>query len=327
MVGEDDSAALSAEEMNAFAAMAAGGSADDPVEHDDIAEHDPEAAADLAAQDEPAQQDESEDWKQARKVPFKAFDAERRRAREAEAKAAQQQEYIARATERLNMLMAAMQPEQQQVAPPQVEAPPDPEQDIFAYTKWQAQQIEAVKRQNQALAEAQARDAQTRQIATHVTSLEAQFAAQVPDYVDAVAFAKEARVKMYAAAGLSPQAAQQRVQQEIWQFVHEQTYAGRNPAQSAYEMAKALGYTPRAKGGEQPRNENGQFVAPRSDKLDTVAKAQARNTSLSSASGSAGNKGLSLEALANMPDRDFEAVLARDSKNGNEALKRALGYR
>jgi len=327
MAGDEDAFALSAEEQNAFAAMAAGGPAEEPVEHDDIAEHDPDAAADLAAQDEPAQQDDAEDWKQARKVPFKAFDAERRRAREAEARALQQQEVITRAQERLNMLMAAMQPEQQQVAPPQVEAPPDPEQDIFAYTKWQAQQIEAVKRQNQMLYEAQAREVQTRQLATHVASLESQFAAQAPDYTEAVAFAKEARARMYTAAGLSPQAAQQRVQAETLQFVQEQIQSGRNPAQSAYEMAKAMGYTPKARGADQPRNENGQFVAPRSDKLDTVAKAQARNTSLSSASGSAGNKGLSVEALASMSDREFESFLSKDSINENAALKRALGYR
>lgn len=308
-----------AEEFAALMKGDQGAPEPDPVE--EIAEADVDAAADVAAGEAEGQSEQRPD----RKIPFKVFDAERRRARAAEERVREQERQFAIAQERLNMLTAAYQQEQTPEAKPDVM--PDPETDIFEYSKWQARQLEALQQQTRQFQEHQTRQTEEQRLAVHVATLEQQFASQAPDYVEAVKFAKEFRVKMYTAAGMNPQAAQAEVQREVNRFVQEQIRAGLNPAASAYEMAKAMGYTPKqaaaaAQAAEQPRTETGQFAPQKSEKLDTVARAQQAHRSPTAANGAAAEgNGLSMKALAEMDNDEFEKLLPKLAKNNYAAFK------
>jgi hypothetical protein len=325
MDNQEGTFATEAEVAEEFAALMKGGQEQDagvepdPVEQ--IAEDDPEAAADVAAGETEGQQERPD-----RKIPFKVFDAERRRARAAEAEKREYERQFAVAQERLNMLQAAWQ---QNEAPAQAEAesPPDPDTDIFGYTKWLAKQQEQIQQQTRQFEETRQREAYERQIATQVASMEQQFVATAPDYVDAVKFAKDFRVKMYTAAGMNPQAAQAEVQREITRFVQDQLRAGLNPAASAYEMAKAMGYTPKqaqaaAQAAQQARTETGQFAPQKSEKLETVARAQQAHRSPTAANGGAQEGGgLSMKALADMDIEEFEKLLPKLNKNNYAGWK------
>jgi hypothetical protein len=345
MTGETESPfALSADEVREFAAMEAaerGHPIEEGAPEDDVAERDPEAAADLIEADEPENADD--EWRNTRKVPFKTFDAFRRRAREAETKLQEQQRQIAVAQERLNILMASVQGDQQQAQPqyqqPEPEPIPDPEQDIFAYAKWQAQELERVRAQVQQVAgltEQQQRAAwehqQRQALAQRVIHEEQQFSAQKPDYTDAVEFVRSRRISAYEQLGMPRAQAEATVNNEALTFVSQIAQSGRPIAQTVYEFAIQNGFTPgqaraaanEAAGTTQPRDESGRFQPVQSEKLATVANAQARNKSLSSSNGSSGKKD-DVDFLSLSNDEIYNLVQA-DAKVGHKMLRKQLGY-
>lgn len=324
--------ALSASEEKEFAAMEAGLDAPAPDDLDEIAEREPDAAADLAAEEAP-ETDEAERWKAERRVPFKAFDAERKRARAAEQEKAQYLQERAVLQERVNAMMAAFQGRQQaeQPAAPAEETPPDPDTDIFAYAKWQAKKLaeqEAAIKQTQAQFQQQQMQ---RQVAETHMAAENHFRAEKPDYDDAVNHLKTIRFNQLSAF-MPPEQAAQQVAKEAFEFVAGAIQRRMNPAQAAYDYAIRSGYTPkqaRAAAAEAaadvPRDEAGRFVAQRDPKLDQVAAAQARSKSLSNTAGAAGKVDLTVDRLAKMSDKEFKAFLAKDEDN--EAFFKAVNGR
>jgi hypothetical protein len=341
MTGETESPfALSADEVREFAAMEAaerGQPIEEGAPEDDVAERDPEAAADLIEADEPENADD--EWRNTRKVPFKTFDAFRRRAREAETKLQEQQRQIAVAQERLNILMASVQGDQQQAQPqyqqPEPEPIPDPEQDIFAFAKWQKDQIDRLQSQVQQVAgqtEQQQRAAwehqQRQALAQRVIHEEQQFSAEKPDYTDAVEFVRSRRITAYEQLGMPRAQAEATVNNEALNFVSQIAQSGRPIAQTVYEFAMQNGYTPgqaRAAAAQaQPRDETGRFQPAQSEKLATVANAQARNKSLSSSNGSSGKKD-DVDFLSLSNDEIYNLVQA-DAKVGHKMLRKQLGY-
>lgn len=345
MTGETESPfALSADEVREFAAMEAaerGHPIEEGAPEDDVAERDPEAAADLIEADEPENADD--EWRNTRKVPFKTFDAFRRRAREAETKLQEQQRQIAVAQERLNILMASVQGDQQQ-AQPQYQQPepvpiPDPEQDIFAYAKWQKDQIDRLQSQVQQVTTSTQeqqqwlqRQQQRQALANEVAAEERRLVQEVPDYTDAVNFLANKAAEGFILAGGNPREVPQFLTARAEQLAYEIRQSGRPVARTFYEIALQHGFTKsearaaanEASGATQPRDEAGRFQPAQSEKLATVSAAQARNKSLSSSNGSSGKKD-DVDFLSLSNDEIYN-LLQADAKVGHKMLRKQLGY-
>lgn len=335
--------ALSADEEREFAALSGSEQAQESDDYEEIATRDPESAAEVA-EAEQAKDDPDAEWRSKRRVPVEALIEHRVKLREAEKQIAERDRQFAIAQERLNILMASVQGEQQaaqtqQQAPEPVdETPPDPEQDIFAYVKWQAKQLERQReeisrfsqmthQQRQAYEQQQA----VTRFAQEVMAEEQSFKSQKPDYDDAINHVRGQRMQAYRTLGYNDVQAEQMVNRDALNFVAQIKQSGKPIAQTIYEYAMSQGYTPAqaraaAQASEQPRDESGRFQPAQSEKLATVAQAQNRNKSLSSTNGTSGKKELSVSDLASMSDKEFHALIKKDEENGNALFKKALGY-
>jgi hypothetical protein len=332
--------ALSPDEEREFAALSGSEASNEADDFDEVAVRDADSAADVAEAEEKSADPDAE-WRSKRRVPVEALIEHRVKLREAEKQIAERDRQFAIAQERLNILMASVQGSEQQAQPqyqqPEPEPIPDPEQDIFAFAKWQKDQIDRLQSQVQQVAgqtEQQQRAAweyqQRQQLAQRVIQEEQQFSAEKPDYTDAVEFVRSRRITAYEQLGMPRAQAEATVNNEALNFVSQIAQSGRPIAQTVYEFAMQNGYTPgqaRAAAAQaQPRDETGRFQPAQSEKLATVANAQARNKSLSSSNGSSGKKDLSIAELASMSDKEFHALIKKDEENGNALFKKALGY-
>ena len=108
--------------------------------------------------------------------------------------------------------------------------------------------------------------------------------------------------------------------------------AGRRPAQHIYELAKLRGWsTPAATGNPALQPKGGDPVsqpAPANDaaaaELARIERGQNAARSLSSAGGGA-PAALTAEAMANMNEAEFSALLSKTAGNPNAALRKLLG--
>ena len=135
-----------------------------------------------------------------------------------------------------------------------------------------------------------------------IQTKEAEFSRDVPDYEDAVAFAKQERVKDIAALGYSDAEVQQMIERDILSFSDDAFRRGKNPAELFYNYAKARGW-----GKEQAPAPKEQAPA---DKLKTIAAGQQAGKSLGAAPGSSQAQ-LTLQSLADMPQEDFDKIDAK----------------
>jgi len=111
--------------------------------------------------------------------------------------------------------------------------------------------------------------------------------------MQAINFAKQARVKEYMAVGLSQNEALQRLAVDEHQLVQTAIQNGENPAQVAFNWAKARGY-----------------VSPK-QKLEMQQEGQ--KASLPTGGGGKGGGDPSLEALLKMSPKDFAKATAGDN--------------
>ena len=130
-------------------------------------------------------------------------------------------------------------------------------------------------------------------VVTNYRSAAEQFKAQAPDFQDAYNYLVQGRLQQYIDNGYSPQEADYIVKQEELNVVQNALQMGANPAAFVYNLALSNGYT---------KKEAKQ--AAEQATLENVAKGQKVSKSLSGANGK-GQQNLTLEALANMDDADF----------------------
>lgn len=135
----------------------------------------------------------------------------------------------------------------QQQQTPQVPIP-DKNTDPIGFTV--ATQEQALQRLNgleQQLAyqnQQQFQRQQQEQFVNTVRALDNEFTARQPDSPEAIKFLRESRVREYVAAGMDTLTAQQRVVQDEFALCAQAIQDGENPAERAYEIAKARGYLP-----------------------------------------------------------------------------------
>ena len=234
-------------------------------------------------------------------VPLAALHEERRARQDLQRQIAerdrQHAEQMRRVDQRLEML-----------SNPQRQAPTR-EEDPVAYLDSRIGEV--TQAQRQILQQQYQRDqqfAQERQIAqvqTAVVQSAEAFRREAPDLSEAVKHLNEMRARELVTLGAPPDQAAVQAERELDQATMTWAVQGRNPAQTAYEFAKARGYTPKA-------------AAPSpSDKI--AAQQRGVTAARSLGGGGAPNAGkLTAEALANMSDEDF-------SKLTEAQFKQAMG--
>ena len=266
-----------------------------PVPEEEIA-----AAAEQPAEETPVEAEEKpaveKEPEREKFVPHQALHEEREKRKQAQRefeeykrKDAQEKAFL---QDRLNQLFQAAQPQAPQFRDPDKD--PDPldalkhNQALLAHN---AQQ-QAAWRQQQ---ENQARQVQYQRNLTSWASAKAQeFAQQTPDFGDAYQHIRTVRAQELMAMGLTGEELVNRLHGEELSVFHEAHQKGLNPAEIAYNMAKAAGWAPKKQ--EQSAEQ----------KIETLQKGTQASKTLGSGGAASGMP--TPEQIAAMNDEDFEAL-------------------
>lgn len=235
-------------------------------------------------QQQPEQQD-------TRTVPLAALHEERQKRKELAAEIQRVREEQARRDAIIEQRLAALaQPRPEQQIPAFEENPAA----HLKYGQDQLQQtVQQTAQQLQAWQQQQQQAAQIQRLAGVVTQHEAAFIQQTPDYTDAVNYLRNQRAAEMMADGVDEQTAINAAHEELVRLALTRAHAGQNPAEAAYKIAKARGYT------AKPANTQ---PTP-AERIQNQQKGTAAAKTLGSG-GPANNK-ITAEALASMSDEDF----------------------
>jgi hypothetical protein len=243
-----------------------------------------------------------------RMVDYGALHEERERRKAADKEKAELARQLATITGRFSTLEELAKAAAAQTQPkPQI---PDVNSDPVAHFQAELRardekiaQFENWQRQQQQQAE-QAQ--QINQIRAIASQQEAEFAKETPDYQEAATYVQQARLNQLRV--LRVPNPEQAVAQEALQLAVNALQQGVNPAQMVYEYAKTVGWAPKvaAPTPSQPAPAAPKPAAPAAGakKLETVAKGQAANASLSQLNGSASPE-TTIESVLKMSDEEF----------------------
>jgi hypothetical protein len=254
----------------------------------------PEAPQEQAAPEAPETPEAPEEAsaKPPSVVPLAALHEERARRKELAASIEQMRTEQARRDAILEQRFAKLAELREQAQMPSFEENPA---EHLRHGQQQLQQtVQQIAEANRVQNEQRQQMAYVQQLAGVVQQRVAQFAQAAPDYFDAVSFLQKQRAAELEADGADPSIAEQQAQRELDALALDRTQRGQNPAEVAYKLAKARGFTPKPAQPQQPSA---------AEKLQTQQKGVAASRTLGSG-GAAQNK-LSLEALASMSDDDF----------------------
>lgn len=267
------------------------------------AEQQTDAAAQAAVEGKEAQTDRDE---KGRFVPHQALHAEREEHKKTRAELAELREFRIRMEERARWAEESRQAQEKPVEPP------DPDKDIFAFSKWQADRIAALEgkvtgREQQEREAAQYQDFEAK-VDTFWKQDVAVYAEKNPDFKPAATWLAEARDKqLQGMAVVDPRMADPAMRNriidaEVKQIIVAAAQQGRSPAEMFYQMARSWGYTPKQAAAAASMPEN----------LARVEKAQEASRTVGATSGSAGGDALSLDAMLAMPRDEFERAYNSD---------------
>lgn len=240
-------------------------------------------------------------------IPHAVFHAEREEHKRTKSELQTIKERQAVLEDRWNTLLKA-------TAAPEVEdTPPDPNVDIFEALRWTQAKADRLEKQANEVKQQQEQQAQAQQQEQQVWTYWQQDAAtytkENPDFGNAAKWLSDYRDKQLTAYSAvdqrfaSPQARNAQIEAELKDIVIRGAQSGRSPASIVYEIAKGYGYTTKPAEAETVDPANVEL----SEKLTTIDKAMAQSKTLGQAAGRAGGDALSAEAIASMPEREFEA--------------------
>lgn len=266
-----------------------------------------------ASEVEGAGEGEEGKTKDSPQVPLRALTKEREENKEYRKQLEELRTKYAVMEDRWNRIL---QPQPEPEAPP---APPDPEQDIFAFAKWQGEQLKAL--QDKIDGKDQADEQSKQQAATERAIWDfweqdgKAFASQQTDFGDAATWLAETRDKQLQALSVADprfatkQARDAQMNAELREIVIAAHQQRASPAQYVYDLAKAYGYT-----GPKPKADADPEKA-----IEKLAADVAAERSLSTAAGSPSRPAPTAEDIANMSPDDFEAWF---KKHGEKGFKR-----
>ena len=253
-------------------------------------------------------------------VPHSAMHAERLRRKEAEAKARELETKVARAEERLGVLselVKAAQTGQPQPQPGphyhQIQGAVDPDIDVFSAVK----QIQAETAKLKA-------ERQEEKFLGTVKADIAQFVQQTPDFFDGLRHLVQSRDRELITMGMADQ--KQRVRQiasEERHLMQQALASGESPAKILYELAQQRGW--RGKGKPALPAAPRPAYDPRAvEEIERMQQSRQASASLSGSGGSPGG-GLSVAAIVDMPDHEFERLVEKLGGLRDPRIKAVFG--
>lgn len=253
-------------------------------------------------------------------VPHQALHAEREEHKKTKAQLEEISRKQAIFEDRWNTLLKLREQQEQ----PQEETPPDPEQDIFGYAKWQAKQLEQLqtKISNQEKQTEQQRQIETqeREIWSTWQQDASSYASEAPDFGDAVKWLSDFRSKQLSAMSMvddrfsTPEGITEQINAELRAIVVAAKQKGQRPAAVIHQMAKAYGF-------QAPAPDPKDITLP--EQLARVANAQEQSKTIGQVQGRSGADAMTPEAIASMSASEFERWAA-DPKNA-ALLDKMLG--
>lgn len=253
------------------------------------------------AQPEAEQQPERDE--KGRFVPHQALHAEREEHKKTRSELQSLKEQQAVLNDRWNTLLSLRQQQEQ----PKEQAPPDPENDIFGYAKWQAEQLNALKSkiedQEKQATQRQQIEAQEQELWNDWSRDANAYAAEKPEFGEALTFLSNMRASQLKALGaidpnLSSDAAiTAQINNELRSIVVQAKQAGVSPAKFVHDLAIAYGF-------KAPAADPAKVTMP--DKLANIAGAQEAAKTVGQVPGRAGGDALTPESIAAMSAQEFE---------------------
>lgn len=237
-------------------------------------------------------------------VPHQALHAEREEHKKTKAELEEIRKTQAVLNDRWNTILKLQeQPKQEPTAPP------DPNEDIFAFSKWQADQLKSLtekiesrdKQEEQARTVAQEEQA----VWNHWSESANAYSAQQTDFGDAVKHLSDMRMKQLSGLSLveptfaSEQGRLNQINAELRQIVVGAKQAGQNPAHVVYELAKVYGFAAPAPA------DPGKVELP--EKLAAIDAAQNASRTLTTPGGRSAAEPMTAETIASMSSSEFEA--------------------
>lgn len=248
--------------------------------------------------------------------------AERARAEAAETALNEMREKFARGDERLRVLNEAFQGRQAASAQPAAEAPkvPTPEEDIFgAYHALKAE-FDALKGGVNQQTEAQRVEREQREVLTDYQTDARRFMAAEPTFGEAYNHLVQSRAQELALAGVPQDKVLAEVAREELEIAAACRRAGVSPAERIFAMAKIRGFVAKAPEPAAPATPAASAETA-TQKAERIAAGQAGPGKSLSAAGGAPAGEVTLETLAGMSEKDFEAFA---NKNPDK-LARLMG--
>lgn len=249
--------------------------------------------------------EKTEEKKEEPKVNLGALHEERARRKALEAEKRdlserlnQQMEWRQQNEQTLNERLAALMPRQQQI---------DPNENPVQYLAEQQRQTqEVIEKMRQEQTQQQTANSQAEAVnrfTQHVQADEKRFEAEKPDYMQAVAFAKEFKAKEYKTFGYSDSEAAQMVNNDALGIAQRALQLGGSPAEFAYQYALTIGFKPTV-GAEK--------------KLSMMEAGQ--KAAKPSSGGGKDTGSVTLEQLVSMSSDDFAKATSSDA-----AWKKLMG--
>lgn len=252
---------------------------------------------------------------QQKHVPLAALQEERRFRQMSDQRQRELELQNARMAERLQMF--EQQHQRQQPQQPEVQAPPDPQQDIFAAIRYQQEQLQRHSELIENYQRAFQQEEQKRWALATAQTQVARFAEKQTDYPEAYKYYTRSRMAEMQAMGIPEEEMLQRWEDEERGLINYTLQKRINPGQALYQLALARGYQPRSAGAPDAP------ASPQAERhLQQIAQGQQVQRTLSD-TGAKSNNGARMTAdqLLRMSDEEFDAY----SEKNPRALDKLLG--
>lgn len=263
-------------------------------------------------------------------VPQKALHAERERAKRAQEEARQAREEAIATRERLRVLeeatQAAFQQRNGREQPPSPieEEPIDPNVDVFGALEQANRRIAYLAEQQRNVQSGIAANQEQATLAQSYRADAASFAREKPDFFGAYNHLLGSRKQELAMFGMSQQQADAQARSEELQMVKMAMQRGMRPAEYVYQMATYRGWRPEmAAPSPAPTPQAPPPPSPAMQRMQQQQQHRQQFTTLSGGGGS-GNPPMSLAALLDMPQSQFERAR---KELGDEGWQRLLEQR
>lgn len=293
-------------------------------EKPDAEEKEAETETDETVLDDKEPDSEAKDEPKKDFVPLKTLLSERDESKKAKTALQEMEKRYAVMEDRWNTLLASTQPpEEQPKKPTMADIGPEPDKtvDIFKWADWTAKRqaiqddmiAELVQVKEQTAAEKQAEEG-VRVVRDYWREDASAYNARNPDFAEAATWMANFRDKQLEVQGelyppFSTKAGRDRqIDNELMEIVVMSARKQISPAEYIYNMAKRVGYQPKAK------TDDGKTV-------ETLAKNLEAETSLSGVGGSKPGGATTAQDVANMSPDEFDRWLTKHGAAGFKRLQ------